>query len=244
MSKEEIRRRIWNDMEKRGIALFPKPVYGRIPNFIGADKAALKLIELPEFKSAEVVKVNPDSPQRMVRYYTLAYGKLLLTPTPRLKQGFILLDASLIPNNKLMEASTIIGSFKYGKRIDLNELPKVDFIVMGSVAVSINGCRLGKGGGYGEIEYAILRELKCVNENTPIATTVHDIQIVDNIPHDEYDVVVDIIVTPTRIIRVNKLYSKPKGIIWNKLNESKLNEIELIKSLKDLRNKMRINSIT
>lgn len=241
MNKEDIRKKVWDEMEKKGISLFPKPIYGRIPNFIGADKAALKLIELPEFKNAKVVKVNPDSPQRMVRYYTLACGKLLLTPTPRLRKGFILLNPSTIPNNKLMEASTIIGSFKYGKQIDLNNLPKVDFIVMGSVAVSINGFRLGKGGGYGEIEYAILRELNCVNENTPIATTVHDIQIIDNIPHDEYDVLVDIIVTPTRIIRVSKLYSKPKGIIWNKLNESKLNEIEL---LKDLRNKMRINSIT
>ncbi|MCX8191554.1 MAG: 5-formyltetrahydrofolate cyclo-ligase, partial [Nitrososphaerales archaeon] len=202
-SKEEIRKRIWDEMERRGIARFPKPIYGRIPNFVGAERAASRLIELPEFKDAKVVKVNPDTPQRMVRYYTLTHGKLLLTPTPRLKQGFILLDASKIPHGKLMDASTISGSFIYGERVDLKSLPRVDFIVMGSVAVSLTGCRLGKGGGYGEIEYAILRELKCVDETTPIATTVHDIQIVNNIPLDEYDVTLDIIVTPTRTIRVN-----------------------------------------
>jgi len=41
-------------------------VHHRIPNFVDAEKAAARLAELPEFKTALVVKVNPDTPQKMV----------------------------------------------------------------------------------------------------------------------------------------------------------------------------------
>jgi 5-formyltetrahydrofolate cyclo-ligase len=39
-------------------------VHHRIPNFKGAAEAAQRLAELPEFKKAEVIKVNPDTPQK------------------------------------------------------------------------------------------------------------------------------------------------------------------------------------
>ncbi|MCS7116958.1 MAG: 5-formyltetrahydrofolate cyclo-ligase, partial [Nitrososphaerales archaeon] len=67
------------------------------------------------------------------------------------------------------------------------------------------------------------------------------IQIVNNIPLDEYDVTLDIIVTPTRTIRVNKIHSKPTGIIWERLPPQKLNEIQL---LKDLRGYLSISTST
>jgi hypothetical protein len=46
---------------------FPRPVHHRIPNFVDAEAAAQRLAMLPEFKGARVVKVNPDTPQKMVR---------------------------------------------------------------------------------------------------------------------------------------------------------------------------------
>lgn len=99
LSKEEIRRRIWSLMEESNIASFPRPVYGRIPNFVGSDIAARRLSELEEFKRARVVKVNPDAPQITVRYLTLLEGKMLLMPTPRLKSGFLMLN----PKSSLKE---------------------------------------------------------------------------------------------------------------------------------------------
>lgn len=47
---------------------FPRPVHHRIPNFVNAELAADRLADLPEFKSSKVVKVNPDTPQKMVRF--------------------------------------------------------------------------------------------------------------------------------------------------------------------------------
>jgi len=74
ISKEEIRKKIWYLLEEKNIALFPRPVFGRIPNFKGADVAAKRLSMLSEFISAEVIKVSPDSPQRWVREIALRQG--------------------------------------------------------------------------------------------------------------------------------------------------------------------------
>ena len=101
-------------MEQKGIATFPKPVYHRIPNFIGAERAAQILRNLPEYKKAKVIFCNPDSPQRPVREMTLKDGKILVMATPRLKHGFLVI-APETTTGKERFASTIKGAFKYGK---------------------------------------------------------------------------------------------------------------------------------
>ncbi len=92
MKKSEIREKIWKLLEERGVARFPKPIKGRIPNFVGAKIAAAKLRKLEEYKQAEVIFCNPDSPQRPVREFALKDRKILIMATPRLKKGFLLLD--------------------------------------------------------------------------------------------------------------------------------------------------------
>jgi 5-formyltetrahydrofolate cyclo-ligase len=212
LSKQEIRELIWKRLEEENIALFPRPVYGRIPNFKGADKAASNLAKCKEFKEAEIIKVNPDSPQYKVREIALRQEKKVLVPTPRLRGDFFLLDPTRISSSDIPKASRISGFEKYGIMVSLESIERVDFIVAGSVAVDLNGNRVGKGEGYSELEFGILRELGKVDENTPIATTVHDIQIVDEVPSEPFDVPIDIIATPTRLIRVNRKREKPKGI--------------------------------
>jgi len=234
LSKDDIRRRIWSLMEEKGISRFPRPVYGRIPNFVGSEVAAQKLAEQREFKQAKVVKVNPDSPQKMVRYLTLVSGKILIMPTPRLKHGFLLLNPNEIPKSAYKEASSIHGAFKHGKICGINNMPEVDLIVAGSVAVSRQGVRVGKGGGYSEIEYGVLREIGAVNEETPIFTTVHDIQIVDFVPKEAYDLTVDAIITPTKIIRVERVNERPKGIIWDKISVERIKDIPILAYLRKI----------
>lgn len=232
--KNRIRYKVWHTLEEKNIALFPKPVYHRIPNFIGADVAAQRLTSLELFKTAQIVKINPDSPQKFVRYLALIHNKIVIMPTPRIKHGFILLDPSKIPRNKFGEASTISGAYKYGVFVDPLSLPKIDLIVIGSVAVNTRGARLGKGEGYAELEYAILRTLCKINEDTYVITTVHDMQVVDDdIPVEEHDVGVDIIVTPTRVIKIEPRPRKSKGIIWNILPDKKISEIPVLRRIKE-----------
>jgi len=232
--KQKIREHVWNKMEKEGIARFPLPCKGRIPNFIGAEKAAEKLRQLPEYRNAKVIFCNPDSPQRSVREMILKDGKILVMATPRLKEGLLILDPSKIPKNKYREASTIRGAFKWGAKIHPSKI-KIDVKITGSVAVSPKGGRVGKGGGYSDLEYGILKEYGAIDEKTPIITTVHDIQIVDDIPMTEHDMPVDVIITPTKIIRTNTKCNKPKGILWEHLTEEKIEKIPLLKHLRKTR---------
>jgi len=233
--KEEIRGKIWKIMEERNVARFPRPVFNRIPNFEGAEEAARRLQELQIFQDARVLKVNPDSPQKPIRESVLSNGKILVTPAPRLKSGFLLLDPKSVPKSAFSYASTIKGAFKYGRQIDLAELPRVDLIIVGSVAVSLDGARIGKGGGYSEIECGVLRELNLIDEKTPIATTVHEVQVLGKIPIEEHDIPIDIIITPKRIIETKTRYSRPKGIFWEKVTEKMLQDIPVLKELKGMK---------
>jgi len=235
LDKEEIRGRIWRLLEERSVARFPKPIWGRIPNFQGAERAALRLMELREVRAAGVVKVSPDSPQRPARRLLLESGKRVLMPTPRLRGGFLLLDPGRIPRHLYDKASTIRGAFKLGRVLSLDELSEIDLIVCGSVAVTREGHRVGKGGGYSELEYGILREVDAVDEVTPIATTVHDLQIVDEIPLDPWDFTVDVIVTPRRLLRVAGERRRPRGILWEFVSEEMMGKMPILKELKERR---------
>src|SRR5581483_3696161 len=170
-------------------------------NFKGAAAAAARLADLPEFRRARVVKVNPDSPQRPVRQLVLERGKILLMPTPRLKGGFVRVDPARVSRSELRRAASIQGAFDLGETVPLDELPEIDLLIFGTVAVSESGSRVGKGEGYAELEYATLRQLGRIGPDVPIATTVHDAQVVANVPVEPFDVPVDIVVTPTRVIR-------------------------------------------
>lgn len=230
--KDEIRRRTWKLMDQFGVSRFPRPVMGRIPNFKGAEKAAERLVDLQEFQRAGVMKVNPDSPQKAVRRAVLSEGKVLIMPSPRLRRGFLVLDSKTIKGVDIGKASTIRGAFRYGRPCGIEGLPKVDLVVAGAVAISKSGARVGKGGGYSEIEYGILRDLGLLSEETPIFTTVHDIQIVDRVPREDHDFLVDAIVTPTRVVRVMRRESQPKGIIWEKITPRMLESMPVLRELK------------
>lgn len=227
--KQRIREKVWRLLEEKDVAMFPKPVYGRIPNFKGAEQAAQKILALKEWEVAQVVKSNPDSPQYFVRRAALEQGKILLMATPRLRNGFLIIDPRGIASSKSYEAATIKGAFKYGKKVQLEEIPSVDLIVTGCVAVDSRGGRLGKGGGYSELEYAILKELGVITGSTPIVTTIHDLQFVDQIPLEPHDYTLDYASTPTRLVRFESERVRPKGIYWDLLGENA--HLEVIREL-------------
>ena len=56
------------------------------------------------------------------------------------------------------EASTIRGAFRLGRPVSPEKMDPIDLIVAGSVAVTKEGARVGKGGGYSDLEYAMGRE--------------------------------------------------------------------------------------
>ncbi|WP_069806633.1 5-formyltetrahydrofolate cyclo-ligase [Vulcanisaeta thermophila] len=233
--KQSIRERIWRLLEERNVATFPRPVYNRIPNFVGSDRACGLVATLPEFVRARVVKVNPDAPQRRCRELVLNMGKILIMPTPRIKNGFLILNPNSIPREHHREASTIGGAFRWGRTLNPREAPNIDLVIIGSVAVNpITGRRLGKSHGYAEIEWGIMSALGKVNEETPVVTTVHELQLVsDEIPREPFDLPVDIVVTPHRVIRVRRIDGKPRGIYWDYVTEEMMKEIPILRELRN-----------
>ncbi len=186
-------------MEEKNIARFPLPCFGRIPNFVGSEKAAEKLRELEEWKNAKVVVANPDFAQQKVRQFALLDRKILIMASPKLRSGYLLIKPDLVKGKEEI-AATIKGAFRYGKK--LKSLIKPDLIITGCVAVSYKTFyRLGKGGGYGDEE---IRTFKEKFGEIPVATTVHDVQVVEEVPIEDGDTKIDIIVTPTKIIRREK----------------------------------------
>lgn len=231
-TKQEIRQIIWDLLEEKNVAMFPRPVHGRIPNFIGANVAAEKLDELTVWRKARVIKSNPDSPQKWVREEALRHGKTVYMAVPRLREEkcFLKIDPRKIPS--INQASTIKGAFRYGEKVFPDEIDKIDVMIIGSVAVNRQGAKVGKGGGFSDLEYAIGREFGIVNEDTPTITTVHPLQIVDyELSMEGHDVPLDYIITRDDVTTTNTTYVKPKGIDWNIIG-NKIKEIPLLQKLK------------
>ncbi|XP_028595905.2 methenyltetrahydrofolate synthase domain-containing protein isoform X7 [Podarcis muralis] len=126
------------------------------------------------------------------------------------------------------------GVRDYSVPVGLDAKVHVDLVVVGSVAVSEKGFRIGKGEGFADLEYAMMVSMGAVREDTVVVTAVHDCQVVD-IPEDllgDHDLTVDYILTPTRIIKTGCNHPKPQGILWHKINHEMLGKIPVLKNLR------------
>src|SRR5215213_9238260 len=139
-SKDQVRRAVWRAMDREGVSRFPG-AEGRIPNFAGAKLAAEKLATHRLWKRAQVIKANPDSPQTHARRAALEQGKTVIMAVPRLRDPhpFRVLDPADLSKAALKEAATIKGALKHGRVVALEELPEIDFVLCGSVAVNLSG---------------------------------------------------------------------------------------------------------
>lgn len=200
-AKETLRYSIWNSLKEHKLYNHQKSPYGKIPDFKGSDIAAEILRNTPEWEHSKTVFSSPDSAQKKVRELGLKDGKLLIMASPQLKNGYILINPEIVKGEE-KKASTINGAFKLGQRLE--KFPVVDLVVEGSVAVDFHGNRLGKGGGYADREIEHLFNERSIKKDTPIVTTVHEIQIVNKVPVEVHDKKINMIVTPERIIRVKK----------------------------------------
>jgi 5-formyltetrahydrofolate cyclo-ligase len=229
--KQAVREEVWSRLARERIARFPFPVRGRIPNFAGAERAAERLFELPVFRDAKRIKVNPDSPQRPVRAAALRRGIEVYMPTPRLKAGFLRLDPARIPEAERVRAASLGQAKRWAEPVALEDLPPLDALVVGSVAVGRSGARCGKGEGYADLEYGILRSLGF--DPVPVATTVHDVQIVDGLEREPTDLPIAWIVTPEAAIRVAPEAEPPDGIDWSLVTDRDLDDMPVLRDLYD-----------
>jgi len=208
--KQLIREEIWRKLTDLGLSY---SAFNNIPPFKGQEQAAERVRNLEVYVGARRVFVPPDSAQFEVRLNIVRDGKTLVMATPRLRDGFYGLDQN-IPQHLWIQATRSYGIRRWGRRLTTSRdhVGKIDLLVTGAVAVSLGGERIGKGTGYFDWEYTILREIGSVTAETPIVAVVHDLQVYDELPWETKDISVDFIVTPTRTIRIQSPRPRPSGI--------------------------------
>ena len=154
-AKAALRQEVWSAMRAAKVARFPG-AEGRIPNFTGAEAAAERLRAMPVWQSALTLKANPDSAQLPVRQRALEDGKTVYMAVPRLAgpEPFFALDPDHL-SEPPRKAASISGASRSARRVGMADLSPVDLVVMGSVAAGEDGARLGKGGGFADLEFAL-----------------------------------------------------------------------------------------
>jgi 5-formyltetrahydrofolate cyclo-ligase len=226
--KQQIRDRVWRALEEKKVARWPG-ARGRIPNFVGAEAAAERLASMDEWERARWIKANPDAPQLAVRARALQEHKTVYMAVPRLteRRPFIELKPDRLTTTP-RKAASIKGAFAQGTPVAVDGIPHIDLVVCGSVAVSRTGARIGKGGGYSDLEFGLLAETGLVDDHTVLVTTVHPLQVLDDdLPETEHDFRVDRIVTADEVI-VCAEPKRPRGILWAHLDAAKIDSIPVL----------------
>jgi 5-formyltetrahydrofolate cyclo-ligase len=235
-AKAALRDEVWTRLDRPGVARFPKP-RNRIPNFVGAEAAARTLATTAEWTAARVVKANPDAPQWPVRQRALEDGKVVFMAVPRLAETdpFFLLDPAELADPP-RQASSIKGASRSARTVDVADLEPVDLVVTGCVAVARDGSRLGKGGGFSDLELAVAAAAGLVDERTVVVTTVHPDQIVADgaIPVVGHDIHLDLIVTEDEVVRCPRRrdWTLPE-LDWDQLTAQKVASIPLLTRLRE-----------
>ena len=223
MDRDSVRALVWDRL--RGIALpdsrFHLDLSMFIPDYPGSDQIPAALAGLPFYGGTSPVFVTPDNNLQALRASLLRAGRPLLTTTYGISRGFVYFPPGSVPDCSAEFASSLDGAERFGTHADINSLRslgQLDFLVTGASAVSMNGLRFGKGHGYFDLEWAMLRHLQMVGEETPVVACVHDVQCTEHdLPAQPNDSLVDWIVTPSRTVKVPRRQPKPLGINWDQL---------------------------
>jgi 5-formyltetrahydrofolate cyclo-ligase len=64
-----------------------------------------------------------------------------------------------------------------------------------------------------------------------VATTVHDLQVVEDFPVEAIDQPLELVCTPTRTLRVPTPPTLPAGIDWTRIDEAQLDAMPLLAEL-------------
>jgi len=234
--KTAARNRVWERLVAAGVNV--GPTFDRIPNFVGADAAAKRLADLDAWKRARVVKCNPDPPQIPVRLRALYDGKLLFAPVPYLSERFpyLRIDPEKLAADHVdfETAATAQGFMAYGEPVRFEDMPKLDLCVVGCVGVTRRGGRVGKGAGFADLEQGIFLELGLVDDSTPIATTVHSSQVIDEseVVMEGHDSALTIIATELELIETHTPFRQPAGVAWDRVRPDQFSDIPFLADLR------------
>ena len=209
-----------------------------IPDFAGSALAAERLMSLEIYEQASVLLITPDNCLEGLRAQAARDGKTQIVPTYGIRRGLVELRPSDVPEGLERYAVLLDAIEDLGRPVSLAQLReryRIDLVVTGASAVSVNGVRFGKGHGYFDLEWAMLYRIGVVDEKTPVVAFVHDCQVVETrLETSPYDTVCDRIVTPTRVIEIEGAQKPTVGVLWERLEPGMMEEIPPLRELKAL----------
>eukprot|EP00439_Symbiodinium_sp_Y106_P023635 s1271_g2.t3 len=239
--KAALRQQVWDRLESQDAVLFPRPCHGRIPNCVGSALACQHLLALPELQNASVVKVHPSIGAAALRTALVLAGKTVLVPPyPGANFLYLELHRDRFPSRSLEWAGDKREYLKWAKPLKLLDIPLVDVVVVATCVVASNGVRLGKGKGYGEVEWGILTALGAADpDTTPVFSICHDLQVVEPAQlnadmMESHDLPVDAFATPSGLVHCNRIASKPSGIRWDLVDPQLEEDIGALRELRSL----------
>ncbi len=163
----------------------------------------------------------------------------MFSPVPYLAKGYPYLridPEKLAARNVDFEtAATSQGFLQYGDPIGFEDMPKLDFCVVGCVAVTRRGGRTGKGAGFADLEQGVFRELALVDASTPIATTVHSSQVVgdSDVIMENHDSALNYIATELELIATKTPHPQPRGVAWGEVRADQFADIPFLSELRE-----------
>jgi len=218
MSKDAIRLHVRQRLARTRVTRFPDDGK-RVPNFQGAENAAALLRRLTIWRRARAIVFDTSAPQSMLRRSALTEGKIVFLAVGglRAERCFLELDPERL-GARAWRAASLRRALCSGRLITPDQLPAIDLVVTGAIAVNRQGAMIGIGGGLFDLKYGVLRHLGKIREYTPVVTTVHALQVIeDRIPMRAHDVPFDFAVTPEDVIGAPSLYPRPRGVLWDLL---------------------------
>ena len=239
MSKSNIiRQQIWSKLKDvaKPDTRFDKNFAEVIPDFEGSEAATNRILDMPSCKDAEFLFITPDNCLVDLRRQLIEQGKPFFMSTYGIYRGFLYIEPGSVPKGHELYAAWLDGMEHFGKPISLEEVAqrgRIDFLVTGASAVSIDGVRFGKGHGFFDLEWGMFTDLGLVGEDTPVVAAVHDCQVVKEKLHPSpTDILVDYVATPGRLHEVERRAKRPRGVIWDLLDPK---QIEQTPPLQELR---------
>lgn len=245
-----LRQQVWSELRQvaRPDARFHWNFSEFVPDFVGSELCAQAIREHKWYREAQFLFVAPDNSLTQIRANALQDDKQLLVATHAIRRGFFLLQSENVPPALIPFAATLDGMEQYGQSITLDEIRELgplDLLLTGVSVVATNGVRFGKGHGFFDLEWAMFRELGAAQEETPIIAVGHDCQLIDTeLEPSVVDTITDLIVTPTRVLQVEKQYDKPRGILWEFVSEELRHQVPPLQTLYQERNRSTLSEET
>jgi 5-formyltetrahydrofolate cyclo-ligase len=238
--KSSIRNKVWTQLRKVALpdSRFHHDYSSFIADFEGSSNATDLLVTLPTYQNADLVFIAPDNCIQELRYRALKDGKTVLVTTYGIRRGFWVLDPKEIPQASWEMASLLDGMERIGRHIklkDIRGMGTIGLMVTGTGAINHGGLRFGKGHGFFDLEWAMLYSIGMVDARTQTVAVVHECQVLDEeLRGEEWDTGCDFVVTNERVIVVEGASKPGCGILWDRLAEGMLDDIEPLKELKNM----------